>query len=111
MTLLVAGGVLVLAFLWWARRSRELFLVSWRDGRALVVRGRVPGPLLGDFKDALARAQVTRATLVALKEDSGAQLFARGVDEWTEQRLRNIFRVYPLSNLRAATGDEKRTVG
>jgi rhodanese-related sulfurtransferase len=104
---LVAG---LLIFLWWAHRARELFLISVRDGRALVVRGHIPGSLLSDFKDALARAKVHRATLRALREDNGAQLAVRGVDEWTEQRLRNIFRVYPLSNLRSATDGERKTI-
>ena len=105
---LVAGAV---ALWWWGRRARELFLVSFRDGRALVVRGRAPASLLTDFKDALDRAGVRRAGLRALREDQGARLEVSGADEWTEQRLRNIFRVYPLSKLRAATHRERRSVG
>jgi uncharacterized protein DUF3634 len=109
--ILAAAAIVLVAFLWWAQRSRELFLVSFRDGRALVVRGRIPGALLSDFKDALSRAQVKRATVRGLREDHGSQLRMSGVDEWTEQRLRNIFRVYPVSNLRAATVDRQRTFG
>ena len=32
-------------------RTGELFLVSVRSGRVLLVRGRCPGSLLGEFRD------------------------------------------------------------
>jgi hypothetical protein len=107
----VAVVLVLLGLLWWAQRARELFLVSVRDGHLLVVRGRIPAALLNDFRDALGRSQARRATVRALREPNGAQLVTRGLDDWTEQRLRNIFRVYPISNLRTAPVMERRSLG
>ena len=80
-------------------RSRELFFVSVREGRLLVVRGDCPDALLHDFADAVRRAGVRRASIRALKEEHGSRLAVRGVDDRLAQRLRNIFGSHP-SHLR-----------
>jgi len=51
--LVAAVVVLVLYFAW---RSAEIFCVSVRDGRALVIRGRVPPALMRDFWQYAANA-------------------------------------------------------
>lgn len=91
-------------------RSGELFCVSVRGGRALVVRGRIPQALLNDLADALAN-EPGAVTIRAHRDASGARLQASGVDEFTEQRLRNIFRLYPVSNLSAAPAPARRSLG
>jgi hypothetical protein len=96
--LLVLVG-LVVFFVW---RSAELFCLSWRGDRLVLVRGRLPPMLKGDLADALSHMKAPPCTVVARKEEGGAQLRAHGLDEFAEQRLRNIFRLYPISALRAA---------
>jgi|SRR5215831_1252376 len=111
--MLVVVVACVAVALWWLARANELFCVSVRDGRALVVRGRVPGGLLHELRDMVARPRVARATVRAVKRADGAELvFSGGLDEGRQQRLRNVFAMYPLSRLRAATAtDEPRTIG
>jgi hypothetical protein len=107
----VAAAVVLGAWLW-SERKRELFFLSFRSGKLLVIRGRVPQALLNDFSDALRRQQITRATLKAMRRPTGAQLSVGGeIDDFQAQRLRNLFRVYPLSNLSAAPAANDRTVG
>lgn len=109
--LLLIAVVALVAYLWTAR-ARELFCVSVRDGRVLVVRGRVPGGLLSDIRNVVGKPVVGRATIRAVRQEHGARLSVSGdIDEGREQRLRNIFRLYPLSNLRAAPAVAQPTLG
>lgn len=109
----LALGVLVALGLYlWSLRVNELFCVSVRNGRVLVVRGRVPAGLLSDIRDVVSRPVVSRGTVRATKQEHGARLVVSGaIDEGREQRLRNIFRLYPVSNLRAAPSIAKPTLG
>jgi hypothetical protein len=104
---------LVVLFAWiWAERSRELFCIDFRAGKMLLVRGRIPPTLAHDFLDALKRQDISRATLRAFRRPDGAELVVSGaVDDFQAQRLRNIFRLYPISNLTAAPVMKQRTVG
>ena len=92
----------------WLRRRRELFVLSVRDGRVVVLRGSAPGTLLSDFAAALKG--VRRGTLYVRKEEGGARLSTSGIDAWVEQRLRNILRIYPLSSLRASRDPERNVL-
>lgn len=92
-------------------RWNELFLISFRDGEVLLVRGRCPPSLLHDIGDVLRRDGVTRARVRALRAADGAQLVLSGVDEGTAQRLRNTFRLHPLAQLRSAPGPDTPNVG
>jgi hypothetical protein len=109
MLVLVLVAALVLYF--WASRARELFCLSVRNGQVLVVRGRIPGTLLSDIRDVVSKPAIGRATIRAVKAESGAQIVCSGVDDGRAQRLRNIFRLYPVSNLRAAPAISDRTLG
>jgi hypothetical protein len=99
---LILIAVLAVLLVSWLSRASELFCLSVRDGRVLVVRGRIPGGLLSDIRDVVSKPVVRSATIRAVKQEHGARLVASGIDEGREQRLRNIFRLYPISNLRAA---------
>jgi hypothetical protein len=111
MLLPLLAAVALVAYLW-SSRAREVFCLSVRDGRVLVVRGRIPGALLSDVRDVVSKPVVGRATIRAVKQEHGARLsVSGGIDEGREQRLRNIFRPYPLSNLRAAPAVAQPTVG
>jgi hypothetical protein len=104
-------GLIAFALYTWLSRSSELFCLSVRGGRVLLVRGRIPGGLLSDVRDVVAKPAVARATIRAVKQEHGARLAMSGIDEGRQQRLRNIFRLYPISNLRAAPPITKPTMG
>lgn len=104
-------AVLVLVGVWAYTRSRTLFVLSVRDGRILVVRGRIPGRLLQEFRDVVSRPPVRSATIKAWASEDGGHLTASGVDEGTEQRLRNVFRLFPISQLRNAPRIAQPTIG
>jgi hypothetical protein len=95
-----------------AWRSRVLFHLSVRDGRVLVVSGRVPGGFLYEARQAMKHPPVARAGIRAMRGEHGAQLaFSGTLDEGRRQRLRNIFALYPASQLRSAKSVERPTLG
>lgn len=83
-------------------RANELFVLSFRDGELRLVRGAVTTSLRHDLADALRHMKVTHATIRVTKTPQGARLTASGVDEFGEQRLRNILQLFPAARLRAA---------
>ncbi|MDP1823726.1 MAG: DUF3634 family protein [Archangium sp.] len=101
MQLLIILGVALALFLWF-QRSTELFSLSWRNGELRLVRGRIPPMLRGDLAQALTQMKVERCTVTARREAQGARLSASGIDDFAAQRLRNIFQLYPVAQLRAA---------
>lgn len=105
--------VLAIVVIWWLSRGTELFCLSVRDGRVLLVRGRVPAALLAAIRDVVAaRPSVQSATIRAVRTDRGARLMVAGaVDDGRAQRLRNVFGLYPMSKLRSAPVATDRTVG
>ena len=109
--LLVIVGVA--AFFIWSMRQRELFCLSVREGKTLLVRGRVPGGLLSDISDAMrASPPIRRAKIVAYRGEGGVQLDLSGtIDDGRAQRLRNILGIYPMSRLSAAPIANDRTIG
>jgi hypothetical protein len=105
---LLAG---VVGYLWY-ERSVELFLVSVRDGRVLLVRGAIPQGLLNDLQGiAQAAPPVERGSIRAVRAERGVRLVPRGFDEGREQRLRNVLSLCPLSRLSAASPLTRKTVG
>jgi uncharacterized protein YqjF (DUF2071 family) len=91
-------------------RSNELFCLSWRDGQLRLVRGRIPPALKHDLGDALAHMKVARCTVRAKRDERGARLVASGVDDFAEQRLRNILQIFPISQLRSANAPTQNRV-
>ena len=87
---------------WFFSRSSTLFVLSVRDGRVLVVSGRIPGRLVQEFKDILGRPPIHRARIRGWSDSDGGHLSTSGLDEGTEQRLRNVFRLFPVAQLRTA---------
>jgi hypothetical protein len=108
--LIVAVVVVVIYFAW---RASEIFCVSVRDGRTLVIRGRVPPALMRAIREIVgSQPAVAHATLRAVRGEHGARLTARGaIDEGRVQRLRNAFGLYPVSKLRAAAPVARPTLG
>ena len=109
---IVIFAVAIAAAVWWAGRATELFYVSVRDGKVLVVRGRVPVSLLQDFSEAVNEPVVRRGAIKAWRSGDGGQLACSGdIDEGREQRMRNAFMLYPASKLRQAPAVKEPTFG
>jgi hypothetical protein len=106
--LALVAVALLLAVYWFSRQS-ELFYLSVRSGRVLVVRGRAPGGFLGEVQRIVKH--VPRASIRAHKTERGGRLSFSGLDEATERRLRNLFGLYPASQLRHARSIAKPTLG
>jgi hypothetical protein len=109
--MLPALAVAVVLGLWWFTRTRTIFLVSVRGGRALVVSGRVPPGLLADIRAVVANPPVRSATIKAVAGEANARLVLSGFDEGRAQRLRNVFGVRPIARLRAVPTIAKPTLG
>lgn len=109
---LLAVVVFVALVLLWASRGTEIFCLSVRGGRVLLVRGRAPAALVAQIRDVVAKPPVSRATIRAVRAESGARLVVTGdVDEGRAQRLRNLFGLYPAAKLRSAPAVTQRTFG
>jgi hypothetical protein len=110
--LYVPVAVFILLVLFLAGRARELFVLSVRDGRVLVVRGRVPQGYLSDVRGIVANPPVRRATIRANKDADHARLSVSGdLDEARVQRLRNTFGIRPIAQLRTAPLIHQPTLG
>jgi len=108
----VLVGVVVVLAVWWLSRRSELFFISVRDGKALVVRGRVPVSMLQEFKEAVASPKVKRGSIRAFRTEGGGQLACTGgISEGREQRMRNTFMLYPASQLRHTPAIQQPTLG
>ncbi len=94
---IVLAGVILLS------RANELFVLSFRNGEVRLVRGSVATGLRNDLADALRHMKVKRATIKVTKTPQGARLTASGIDEFGEQRLRNILQLFPAARLRSAS--------
>lgn len=111
MLLPVLAVVAVIA-LWWFTRFGELFYVSVRNGKCLVVRGRLPTSMLQEFREAVKNPTVKRGSIRAWKTESGGVLrCSGGIDEGREQRMRNTFFLYPMAKMRQAPAIAKPTLG
>ena len=90
----------------------ELFCISVRDGKVLVIRGRVPVSMLQEFREAVAHPVVRRGTIRAFKTETGGRLTCSGdIGDGVEQRMRNTFMLYPASQLRHAPAIKQPTLG
>lgn len=92
-------------------RANELFCISVRDGRVLVIRGAVPPNLLHSLADIVRRQRVERGTIRAIRASGHARLLTSGIDEGTTQRMRNAFGINSISKLRAASRPSARNLG
>jgi hypothetical protein len=111
MWLVIVGGLALLVGFFWLERANEIFYVSVRAGRCLVVRGRIPASLLDGLADVAARAKVQHGSIKAVKSEGHARLVTSGIDDGTTQRMRNVFGHHPVQKLRAAPLPGKRNLG
>ena len=68
--------------------ANELFCLSIRGGRSLVVRGALPSSLRDALTQVVGRGD---ACIRGVREGRSTHLRIEGVDEATAQRLRNVF--------------------
>lgn len=109
METLLPLALVLLTFLWWARRQGELFVVSVRRGKLLTVRGRVPQGLLSDYRPLLRH--VKRGTILVRKSGSSGALSTHGIDANTAQRLRNLLGIRPYAQLLGAAPIRNPSIG
>lgn len=104
MPVLLIVALAVVAVVAWVvlSRANEMFCVSVRSGRCLVIRGHVPPSLWRELKDVMGRARVARGTVRAIKSGGRPRLVFSGVDEGTQQRLRNAFGAQGFGHLKAS---------
>ncbi|HEX6243316.1 MAG TPA: DUF3634 family protein, partial [Polyangiales bacterium] len=68
----------LVALVWAAFRSRELFVLTVQAGKTRVVRGKPPHGLLQDLADVFERAGVQRAEVKVVREAGKPRLVASG---------------------------------
>jgi hypothetical protein len=105
-------AVLAVVGLWFFTRFATMFRISVRNGHVLVLSGGVPARLLQDIRVIVKQAGVERGTITATKGERGARLSCSGgIDERTEQRLRNVFALCTIAQLRHAPAIARPTLG
>lgn len=92
-------------------RGNEIFFISIREGRALLVRGRVPPNLLAQIGDVARRGGVQRGSVQAYRGEHRARLSTSGFSEGDAQRLRNVFSLHSIQALRAAKLTKPENLG
>jgi len=91
------------------RRSREIFFIKVSKGSLTVVRGFPPAVLVQEFSQILGG--VSSGEIGAHRAVGGARLIVSGaISDSAEQRLRNVFHRFPLSELSAPRVDKKRAI-
>ena len=108
LALIAVVGMLVL---WLITRWDELFCLSIRNGKMILVRGRAPVGFMAEAHAVVRRANVRSGTIRAVKTERGGRLEMSGLDERTQQVLRNLFALYPASQLRHAPAIAEPTFG
>jgi hypothetical protein len=95
--------VAVAALVGWLvlERMNEVCLLSWRNGEMRLVRGSIPARLRMDIADALRSMKVSSTRVRIAKTERGARITASGLDDFHEQRLRNILQLFPVAQLRS----------
>ncbi len=81
-------------------RSNELAALEYQRGELRLARGRLPHALFNELEDVLVRSAAQRASVRLILESQRARLLADGVDEATEQRLRNVAGRFPTATIR-----------
>jgi len=103
--------VAIVALIRSARRARELCVLSVRNGKALRMRGKLPGEARAAISDVLARGRVARGTIRVLRGDPRAELDLTGIDPETAQRLRNVIATFSAARLATGQVAHHRNIG
>jgi hypothetical protein len=110
----VLGVLALLVFFWLtARHANQVFHLSVRGGRGLLIQGRIPVGLQRELLDVLRSAGVRVASVRAVREGGRARLLASGagVDEHVLQRLRNVLGTRLWRDLKLCSPPTHRNLG
>lgn len=84
--------------LFWLRRFAEppVFVITFRDGRASLARGAVPGRCLADCAAIAADFDLTRGHVDGVRRGGRLRLrFSPSIPEASHQRFRNVLGQLP----------------
>lgn len=96
--LLLVASPLVIAIM----RANELFVVKIEEGKARLVRGRVPPRLLAEVSDVVHA--VVRAKVHCVNEGGKPTLYSEGMlSPEQKQRLRNVVGAWSVAQIRTGT--------
>lgn len=98
--LVVAAVAVVIALV--LARANEIFYVSIRDGRCLLMRGHVSPSLWRELREVVRIARVRHGKVRAVKSGGRPRLVCDGLDDGTAQRLRNAFGAQGFGHLKAS---------
>ena len=110
--IVLACSIVAGAFLFFSWRTLTIFHLSVRGREVLVVRGRIPPPLLDEIREIARIKRTLRGTIRAVKDGGLARIACSGgIDPDTEQRLRNVLGRFPIAKLRSARPIANPTLG
>ncbi|MAQ16429.1 MAG: hypothetical protein CMN30_16760 [Sandaracinus sp.] len=90
-----------------ARRANELFVLSARDGKVLILRGRLPRTLERELS-AVLRAAGATGQVRGLRVGGQTRVVGRGLDPGVEQRGRNVFFASRYARMRWLAARDRR---
>lgn len=94
--------LVLLAFGFALRRANELFALTARSGRLVVVRGRIPPALFSDLCEIAERERLDQVELRVVSEAGMPRLFVRGTPHpGFEQAARNVLGRHNVRQIRA----------
>jgi hypothetical protein len=94
--------LVLLAFGYALRRANELFALSARRGKLVLLRGRLPQALFADLAEIAGRAQLDDTEIRALSESGAPRLVLRGAPNLAaEQASRNLLGRYTVPQIRS----------
>lgn len=84
-------GLLFLFAIWRAMRPQPAFVITWRDGKLRVVRGKAPHAFLQACRDLLSHHEIEAARIAAypMERRSVTLRFSKSIPERLHQRFRN----------------------
>jgi hypothetical protein len=93
---------MLLAFGYALRRANELFALTARAGKLVLLRGRLAPVLFSEFAEIAERERLDGAEIRVLSESGVPRLVLRGApNPALEQAFRNVLGRYPVSQIRA----------
>jgi len=88
-------------------RANELFVLSARNGRVLLLRGKLPRELEHELS-AILREAGASGQLKALRQGGSTRIVGRGLPGALEQRLRNVFFASRFAKMRWLAAPDRR---
>lgn len=88
-------------------RANELFVLSAREGRVLLLRGKVPRQLERELSAVLREAGAS-GQLRGVRRGGQTRIVGRGLPDDLEQRLRNVFFASRFAKMRWLAAPDRR---